>query len=357
MSSALLMNTKKVKTRDSNIELLRILAIMGVILLHYNNANIGGGLKYVEVGSMNQIILLVLESVFICAVDLFMLITGFFSCTSQKRNLSKVVMLLFQVSVFRIVGYLVANGGVISGNSFMLMLLPVNYFVMLYTAVYLISPYVNLILRKLSKKQLIKFLGLSIFLFSIWPTIVDMIESTTGSKNGLSTISMYGSDRGYTFVNFLLMYMIGAGVHLLNINVKKQYTTSLFFVCVIVITIWGKINSGVAWSYCNPVVILEAASIFLLFKQIELQSQFINNLSKATFTCFLFHNIILNKFGIAFAVQQSAMYLVGHILFTCVTIYLISFAVFQLWNIVSKPIEKSLNNLFMKKKIDFSVNI
>lgn len=32
------------KDRQSNIELLRILAIMGVIVLHYNNPIIGGGL-------------------------------------------------------------------------------------------------------------------------------------------------------------------------------------------------------------------------------------------------------------------------------------------------------------------------
>ena len=39
------MNTrlsKTVKARQSNIELLRILAIMGVIVLHYNNPLIGG---------------------------------------------------------------------------------------------------------------------------------------------------------------------------------------------------------------------------------------------------------------------------------------------------------------------------
>lgn len=29
--------------RESNIELLRILAMLGVIILHYNNPSIGGG--------------------------------------------------------------------------------------------------------------------------------------------------------------------------------------------------------------------------------------------------------------------------------------------------------------------------
>lgn len=31
------------RERNSGIELLRILAAMGVIILHYNNAEIGGG--------------------------------------------------------------------------------------------------------------------------------------------------------------------------------------------------------------------------------------------------------------------------------------------------------------------------
>lgn len=33
----------KKRDRESNIELLRILAMLGVIILHYNNRDIGGG--------------------------------------------------------------------------------------------------------------------------------------------------------------------------------------------------------------------------------------------------------------------------------------------------------------------------
>lgn len=58
MSSVLSMPTNKTKVRDSNIELLRILAIMGVVVLHYNNWNIGGGSRYVEAGSVNQTVLI-----------------------------------------------------------------------------------------------------------------------------------------------------------------------------------------------------------------------------------------------------------------------------------------------------------
>lgn len=77
------------KKRESNIELLRILAMIGVIVLHYNNSEIGGALKYVQPDSLNEIILLALESMFICAVDVFVLITGYFLSNSRKRNLDK----------------------------------------------------------------------------------------------------------------------------------------------------------------------------------------------------------------------------------------------------------------------------
>lgn len=42
--------------RKSNIQLLRIITMMGVILFCYNNSTIGGGFQYVEKGSANQYI-------------------------------------------------------------------------------------------------------------------------------------------------------------------------------------------------------------------------------------------------------------------------------------------------------------
>ena len=34
--------------RNSSIELFRILSMLGVVILHYNNAGMGGGLCYVR---------------------------------------------------------------------------------------------------------------------------------------------------------------------------------------------------------------------------------------------------------------------------------------------------------------------
>ena len=66
--------SRRQSARNSSIELVRILAMCGVVLLHYNNATLGGGLTY-AVGA-NRAVLMLLESLFICAVDLYVLISG-----------------------------------------------------------------------------------------------------------------------------------------------------------------------------------------------------------------------------------------------------------------------------------------
>lgn len=68
-------DTIKNSNRESNIELLRIFTAMGVIMLHYNYAR---ALKCVNLESFNFGVLIGLESFWVCAVDLFVLISGYF---------------------------------------------------------------------------------------------------------------------------------------------------------------------------------------------------------------------------------------------------------------------------------------
>ena len=210
----------KKKERQSNIELLRILAIAGVIVLHYNNPVVGGGITYATEGSLNFYVLYFLLSIFVCAVDLFMLISGYFLCESKKRSLWKPIKLLIQVMIFRAVLYLlntVLQSESFSVKSALASLIPANYFVILYCVVYLLSPYINVMLERLSEKNSRVLVMLSICLFSVYPTMVDVLGEIRGEQFiGLSSIGMYGSQWGYNAVNFTLMYLLGA-------SLKKGY--------------------------------------------------------------------------------------------------------------------------------------
>lgn len=41
-----------------------MISMIGIVILHYNNKNIRGGLRFVEVNSINYYLLMILESVF-----------------------------------------------------------------------------------------------------------------------------------------------------------------------------------------------------------------------------------------------------------------------------------------------------
>lgn len=142
------MNTK---ARESNIELLRILTMLGVIVLHYNHADMGGAFAQMTKGTLTQVLLYLVESIAIIAVDLFVLSSGYFMCTSQKRNPWKILSLLVQVSVFSAGMYLLRvmlGQDTVQVKSLLLSLVPANYFVLLYGALYFNSPYLNILLQK-----------------------------------------------------------------------------------------------------------------------------------------------------------------------------------------------------------------
>ena len=60
-----------------------------MIILHYANAGMGGGLKYVEPHSVNYYILIFLVSINVCAVNLFVLLSGYFLCDTTTRDIKK----------------------------------------------------------------------------------------------------------------------------------------------------------------------------------------------------------------------------------------------------------------------------
>ena len=69
--------------RKSNIELLRVLTMLGVLILHYNNKQIGGGMAAVTPSSSNEGVMLFTESASLVAVNVFIIISGYFLINNQ----------------------------------------------------------------------------------------------------------------------------------------------------------------------------------------------------------------------------------------------------------------------------------
>lgn len=340
---------KESKVRDSNIELLRILTICGVVILHYNGKQ---AFSYVNENSFNYYLLLVLEGLCICAVNLFVLISGYFLSTNGKRRVIKAIELIVQVVVMNLGIHLltaILSGGDITVKNTLYAMVPNNYFVAFYVTLYLISPYINILLNHLSDKQFGILVALSVLLFSFWPTLVDSVSAELGvAYSGIYTTNINGSQQGYSIINFALMYLIGAYLKRKDFNFGKLKLLSVLTVIIAILTVWQLFQPWIARAYCNPLVIALAVILFLIFKGFSIKSKIINSLAKGAFTCFLLHGLFLPRIKIASVVNKNALILLGHIVITVPLIFLVCWACWWVYDKISAPVFKWLG-----KKLSF----
>lgn len=355
MSSTVLTNSNNLAdkekniVRDSNIELLRILTICGVVMLHYNGL---GAFAAVRPNSFNYYVLLALEGLCICAVNLFVLISGYFLSTNNKRRIIKAIELIVQVMVINLalnVVSTVLSGYSISIKSMIVAMVPNNYFVAFYVTLYLISPYINVLLKRLSDKQFGILLGLSLLLFAFWPTFVDSVSAVLGvSYSGIYTTNTGGSQQGYSIINFALMYLVGAYLKRKDFKFSKLKCFVILLLLIAVLILWQTWQPQIARAYCNPLVIACAVVIFLIFKNITVKSNIINCLAKGAFTCFLIHGVLLSYIKIESFVNRNVLILLGHILVSIPMIFLVCWVCWWVYDKISAPVFK-----FIGKKLSF----
>ncbi len=354
-------------TRQSNVELLRIIAIMGVVVLHINNPALGGGLSYVQHGSLNFYVLYAFESLFMCAVDLFMLISGYFMCNGKSRNLWKPIELIVQVILINEALYIcqkLMSHGSLSWESVIRNLIPANYFVILYCTVYIVSPFINKLIDSLSDKGLRNFVIVLFLLFSIYPTVVDVLGELQGAAIiGLSTVGAYGSQWGYTFINFAVMYIFGAYLRKCRSKLSEAGSMALIgalICCVMILLVWARVNDKIgylaertAWDYCNPVVIIEAAIIFVLFTRLNIGTvKPINLMAKACFMTFLIHPALIKYIPIETIVSSNTVIMLLKIFVYVDAVYVVSWIVYIVYSAVINPVFRALKKRFRIPLID-----
>lgn len=84
------------------------------------------------------------------------------------------------IYVFYVFGVLRGHK-VFTVSSLISSLLPANYFLILYSVLYIISPYLNLIIKQLNKEQFKRLLIILMLIFSVWTIVIDIAENITGN--------------------------------------------------------------------------------------------------------------------------------------------------------------------------------
>jgi surface polysaccharide O-acyltransferase-like enzyme len=356
-------------SRQSNIELLRMAAAFGVIVQHYNNPRLGGAVRGVAPLSPNGILLGVMHVGMICAVDLFILISGYFMRDSKKRDLLKPVKLLTMMFVFETLFFtfqVAVNGAPCNIDSLLNYFTPNYWFIFVYAALYVISPYINMVWERLSKKNKKILLALSLGLFSVYPIGMEMAGILLGNDlTGTSSIGLEGSQSGYTIVNFVLMYLIGCALRDLDDEydrkrMKPRTAARLLVLNIAVLFIWMVMERSmmliknpatlvISNRYQNPLVISEAVLYFLLFKQLKIKNnQVINSLAAAAFPSYLIHINLLQYCGIPQAAHGDTVELLAHVIGCVSGIYFLSWVLFNIYTAATDPLFRRLDQKWTK---------
>lgn len=314
----------KETSRQSNIELLRILAVIGVIILHLNSGAYGGGFYNADRFTACQFVMVLFEVIAISSVDIFVLITGYFMTGKKRSDISKPLRLILNLFVIALIVYiiqLIVSGGKPPSNHLINYIAPDYWFLFVYFGLVIFSPFINKLWDSLSSQNKRKLMLLLFLLLSVIPEIMDLFMLA-----GVTVISLSGDQSGYTLVNFIFMYLIGCFIKELENNkdaakqkaakilhvsaskLKKQIfpvmfvIDTLFLLAAVYIEAWLRGSqpvSTVLFNYNNPLVVLQAVFAFLTFRYVKIpDNKAVNFIAKGVFFVYILHLRFISLFKV-----------------------------------------------------------
>lgn len=282
------LDTNNMKSqRQSNFELLRILCALMIIAGHVMMIH-GSG----EFGSFSSFVDFILNPWFACAVNSFVLLSGYFGIRTNTKKLWQMNDMVTFYSVI-LLGVACAWGGHIwDMKRDFLYLFPVltkkYWFITVYFALCLLAPALNVFVEKVDRVSLKKTIWIGICLFVGVPTL-----------SYLFNFNAVVEDAGYGIVSFCLLYLIGRYWRLYD--VLAQFSRKVYLLtytsCMLGCGMfqWGyscllgfPFTSFV--SYNTVFIFVGSLALFGLFSKLDIGSnRFINWLSSFCLCSYVIH--------------------------------------------------------------------
>lgn len=279
------------KERMSNFELLRIIAMVGIVFFHYSDhgcANITLS-NSLESNYVFQSLFRIGGGIGNC---IFVLLTGYFMINS-KITLSKVLRLWFQVlfySLFSLLIYLAVSGNYRSsliGYSLFPITHNVYWFFTTYMVLFLCTPLINAGIKSLTNRSLLLTTALLFSCFSLMPTLGN-----------------------YTFIDnnrlgvFVTLYLMGAWFRIYGCylwDVKRINFISLVVALIFIsLSEWSILTNGwgsgvqsryrYVWGMEQALVVVASYALFIYFATVSIKSnRLINVIAGTVFGVYLIH--------------------------------------------------------------------
>lgn len=277
--------------KNMGIELLRILAMLMVLGLHFiNHGNVINNLE--KISDLNKMLVILLEGMCIVAVNVFVLISGY-NLYEKKFNKNRIINIIIKVWIINLVMsfiMLIFNLVKLDIKSLIYFIFPIltqeYWFVNSYIYLLLLMPFINKLIKNMDKKEHQQLLIILLILNSIISCI---------TKNPVALSS------GYSLTWFINLYLIGAFIKKYKINIPKMesgmiYLINSFVLLFSFLLLYKIFNIDMArklFAYNNILVLISSISLFLLFINIKIDtkskiSKVIRFFSKASFSVYIF---------------------------------------------------------------------
>lgn len=291
---------KQEKTeRNISLEWLRIVSMLMIILLH--SIDHSGVLKNLKFGSVLYWYERFIYGLVQVCVNCFVLISGYFLVKTEfklKKLFSLWIEVVFYSLVIKMI--MIALGeyplSVVSLISCFAPILTGRYwFVTIYFGMYLLSPFLNIAIYAMSKRQHGKLIGL---LFVLNSAMISIYPSFQGMKSG----------GGWGLAWFTVLYITAAYIRLYyKPNRKFGKPLFIFFFCSITMTctLWLTYKSGIDvfvsiannwWRYDSVFVFIASIALLMVFLNCsgtlknDRIKQLIIRISSTTFGIYLIHD-------------------------------------------------------------------
>ena len=287
--------------RNSSLDLLRIVCMVMVVCIH--TLGWGGLVENALVpGTYNWYLGNYMHTLSLQAVNCFVLISGYFLCTS-KFKLSKLVSTWIQVFFYSVgialILMLFHEGTAFSVKELIKCALPFTmdryWFVTDYLLLYMTFPILNCAVRSMNRKTHLFFCAVLFVIFSLIPNIVYISDFS-------------GINGGYSYTWFCILYLFASYIRLyVPERVKHQkwmfpcYAILAFVICgerflayYITPYIFGGVRlTSLFYSYNSIVSVFCALALFQAFRGINIKSKVVNKaisfIAPLTFAVYLIH--------------------------------------------------------------------
>ncbi len=277
------MEKSRTANRMSGLDLLRCLAMMMVVVLHFlGKGKLLPDLTNEALGSTGAVAWL-LEAFCIVAVNTYMFISGYFLCTSSFK-LSRLLQLWLQIWVFSVgFGLLGAWTGIVQETPvdihyYLTLLFPISmghyWFMSAYVYLYLLLPMVCVAVKQMNKKQMQWAIGMLLFAYSVIKSVLPL--------------RMELDAQGYDVVWYLCVFLVAAYIRNYGMPIleKKSRGLLLYVISAVLIFVgllglrFIYLQTGsfqrmlkMTLEYNHLLPLLSSLGLFMVFKNIRVSEK------------------------------------------------------------------------------------